>query len=638
MELTGHGLTLALLTRTARQPEAFVTCSDGAMQRVETGSAEIRRIMTQRYIPAYESGKRGSDLPNVYGVTTGFGEFKNSPVSPEEVLQLQSNVLRSHAAGVGGTSDPDDLHNYFPAEVVRTALILRLNTFLKGHSGVRPELALFIRDMINAGVVPLVPTRGSVGSSGDLCPLAHLFVPMLEEAEGGRFCMVTTAEDARCPKGPFFPPTELRERMVSRLNTIAAEHPHLTPSFERIPKPGYKEGLALTNGAAFSTALLALALVDAEALAGIADIAVAMTLEATCGQTRALDEKIHRVRGMRGQCDSATNIRRILNCGERIGSGELLDRAQEVQDVYSVRCSPQVHGASRDALSYAKMIAEAEINAATDNPLFFPGEHDPCDVVRFKERTGEEQYPGDDRAYSAGNFHGQPIGLAADFLAIALAELADISERRTQMLLDKHHNRGLPPCLTYKRSVNSGFMLAQYCAAGLVSENKVLAHPATVDSIPTSANSEDHVAMASIAARKLRTVLANVQSTLAIELMVAAQALEWRALMLQKHELHGTPLLASEDHQRPWEAVGDQFTKANLEARRPAFARVFSQGTYAALDAIRRRVDPLCDDRVLAEDIRVIRRMIEDGTLLGAVERAPGVGCLRPVASLRYAE
>src|SRR5207244_1613217 len=263
---------------------------------------------------------------------------------------------------------------------------------------------------------------------------------------------------------------------------------------------------------------------DAERLADLADAAAALTLEAVCGCTRALDAKVHDARGHAGQIRSAARMRELLE-GSR-----LAERAAAVQDPYSLRCAPQVHGASRDTIAYARTIAEHEINAATDNPLFFPDEGEPFDL-RFRENW-PPSYRGDTRlAYSAGNFHGQPIALAADFLSIALAELANISERRTAMLLDGNHNRNLPQNLTTRPGVNSGLMIAQYTAASLVSENKVLAHPASVDSIPTSANAEDHVSMSTHAARKMGTILANVQHVLAIELLVAAQAIDWRAGM-----------------------------------------------------------------------------------------------------------
>ena len=270
--------------------------------------------------------------------------------------------------------------------------------------------------------------------------------------------------------------------------------------------------------------MLAIGVHDSERLAELADAAAALTMEAMCGCTRALDPKVHDARGQQGQIASARRMRELLE-GSR-----LVERAGAVQDPYSLRCAPQVHGASRDAIAFVRGIAEREINAATDNPLFFPEDGEPWDL-RFRGNW-PSTYRGDSRlAYSAGNFHGQPIAIAADVLTIALAELASVSERRTQMLLDGSHNRRLPPNLTTRPGVNSGLMIVQYTAASLVSENKVLAHPASVDSIPTAANAEDHVSMSTHATRKMRTVLRNAQNVLAIELMVGAQAIDWRVGM-----------------------------------------------------------------------------------------------------------
>src|SRR5438067_5146661 len=332
--------------------------------------------------------------------------------------------------------------------------------------------------------------------------------------------------------------------------------------------------------------MLALGLYDAERLADLADAAAALTLEAMCGCTRALDLKVHEARGHPGQIRSAARMR------ELIAGSRLVERAAAVQDPYSLRCAPQVHGASRDAIAYARTVAEREINAATDNPLCFPAGGAPFDLnVRS---NWPDSYRGDHRlAYSAGNFHGQPIALAADFLGIALAELANISERRTQMLLDADTNRGLPPNLTTRPGVNSGLMIAQYTAASLVSENKVLAHPASVDSIPTGANAEDHVSMSTHAARKMRTILFNAQNALAIELMVAAQAADWRVAMLE-----GVP----EAHDL---ASADEQARAFVDAMQSIdMRRWLGRGTGELYRRIRDVVAPLVEDRPLSDDIR----------------------------------
>ncbi len=620
IELTGEDLTLDDLVRAARDPAARVRCGEQALARVERCAAQIAAI-ARRYRDAYarwREAEEGAEPDFDYGITTGFGEFKDKPVPSEDLEELQRNILLSHSTGVGINDNPDDLANYFSAEIVRATLVIRLNAFLRGHSGVRRELLETVVAMIHRGVVPLVPIRGSLGSSGDLCPLAHLFAVLLGE---GRFYVVESAEDLAHP-----------ERLTLRPAGELFEHLGTEPVL-----PSYKEGLALTNGATFSAAMLALAVCDAEILANVADVTAAMGLEAVCGCARALDPKVHRARGHRGQRDSAGNQRRLL-AGSR-----LLDAAGAVQDAYSLRCSPQVHGASRDAVAYAKMVVRREINAATDNPLFFPGEDPDQPVGSFDlefSANWPAGYSGQRKAsYSAGNFHGQPIGMAADFLAIAVAELADISERRTQMLLDSNHNRGLPANLVTRRGVNSGYMIAQYTAASLVSENKVLAHPASVDSIPTSANVEDHVAMATCAARKLGDVVGNARSVLAIEALSAVQALDWRLFLGAESAASG--LGASQEPRvlRPGAAptAAEFFRRVEAEDRQfrdhldaePAASRAaaLGAGTRCAYLAVRRDVAPLTGDRPLSGEIRTVRLLIgysaetQGSPLLRAVEK-----------------
>ncbi|CAN5345265.1 histidine ammonia-lyase [soil metagenome] len=591
--MTGDALTIEQVTRIARDPAVTVRIADAALTRVRKCREHIEQIVKEYHDSlAAPSGR----ITHVYGVTTGFGEFKDEPVPPEQLVELQQNILLSHSAGAGDSVDEFDPGNYFAPEVVRAALVIRLNTLIKGFSGARVELVNCIAAMINRGVVPLVPTRGSVGSSGDLCPLAHLFVVMLGE---GKFRVVSSKADVA--RG--FRVDELREarELPAHLNLPATA-------------PSYKEGLALTNGATFSAAQLGLAVNDAEVLAGTADVATAMAIEAICGRTRAYDEAIHDARNMAGQRDSAANIRALL------AGSQMSDRAKSLQDAYSIRCSPQVHGATRDAVAYAKMVTLAEINAATDNPLFFPElDRRPCDVQSRLDRGDDPNDLGDERAFSAGNFHGQPIALAADFLAIAVAELADIAERRTQLLLDKNHNRNLPANLISRRGVNSGLMLSQYCAAGLVSENKVLTHPASVDSIPTSANSEDHNAMASIAARKLRTVVSNCQAVLAINVLAGAQAIDWRIGMnispsaptISRNEVG-----AITDKLEAAEAEANRFADAMQDDRREAIAAKLGAGTRSAYRAVRAVSPPLLKDRILERDIRAVRTIVADGSLL----------------------
>ena len=562
--LDGHSLTVQQLAAIARDASVTVRRDPATDARVARSESLIERIV-HNYRRAHESD---TPPPREYGVTTGFGEFKDKPIAPGDLEHLQQNLLLSHSIGVGVNDDPDDMANYFDAEVVRAVLVTRVNAFLQGHSGVRRKLIDILEAMINKNVIPLVPIRGSVGASGDLCPLSHTFVTLLGV---GRFYIAGNAENPRS----------------------AAELPSVLGFSAEEMRPTFKEGLALVNGVNYSAVMLALAAHDAERLADLADAAAAMTMEAMCGCTRALDPKVHDVRGHEGQKHSAARMRELLE------GSKLVERAGAVQDAYSLRCAPQVHGASRDAIAYAKAVAEREINAATDNPLFFPDESEPWDV-RFRDNW-PEGYRGDQRfAYSAGNFHGQPVALAADFLAIALAEFANISERRTQLMLDGNHNRGLPRNLAPRGGVNSGLMIAQYTAASLVSENKVLAHPASVDSIPTSANSEDHVSMSTHAARKLRTVLHNVQSVLAIELITAAQALDWRV---------GLKI----DPTQPRAAMSIQ--ESENQAR--AFAEFRGAEPHVApalrhLYQLVRSVSPaVVDDRPLSDDVRKVRAALK---------------------------
>lgn len=581
--LDGGSLTLEDLARLARDPGVRVDIAPEAIERVRRSRAQIEEVVA-RYREEYAKGEAGRPVLE-YGVTTGFGEFKNLAVAPDDLERLQSNILLSHSVGVGETAHPDNPANWFEADVVRATLAIRLNAFLKGCSGVRVELVETVQAMLNQGIVPLVPIRGSVGSSGDLCPLSHLFAVLLGE---GRYVVVQSPEDVRAPLSGSKPArglaTDLRRQPIV---------------------PSFKEGIGLTNGATFSAALLALAVYDAERLAHVADVGAALALEAVCGCARAFDPRVHAARGLDGQIAAAANIRELVE------GSQLVEKAGAVQDVYSLRCAPAVHGAARDAIAYARKVALAEINAATDNPLFFcgGGEGEPWDWS-FAANWPPD-YDGRQRiSYSAGNFHGEPVGMAADFLAIGLAELANISERRIQMLLDGRQNRNLPGNLIPHRGVNSGLMMVQYTAAGIVSENKVLCHPATVDSIPTSANAEDHNAMSTIAARKARTVLRNVQAVLAIELIVAAQAVEWRVAM------GIDPVKPRPDVPGDWAAADRE--AAELEEKtggdhKERIAASLGKGTGEAYLKVRGLVPTVVRDRVLEGDVRAVRARLEDG-------------------------
>ncbi|MCU1350053.1 MAG: histidine ammonia-lyase [Acidobacteria bacterium] len=564
IRLDGSSLTIEQLVRIARDPSVRVERDPSTNARVAASEALIAEIV-DNYRRAWEAGE---PPPTEYGVTTGFGEFKDKPIAPADLEQLQRNLLLSHSVGVGENTNVDDLSNYYAPEIVRAALATRVNAFLQGHSGVRTRLVDVVEAMLNRGVIPLVPLRGSVGASGDLCPLSHLFSVLLG---AGRF--YTTSD-----------PT-LRD---------ATELPRLLGFDAEEIKPTFKEGLALVNGANFSAAMLALAVQDAERLADTADGCAAIALEAVCGCTRALDAKVHAVRGHAGQIESARRMRELLE------GSTLVERAGAVQDPYSLRCAPQVHGASRDAIAYVRTVAQHEINAATDNPLFFPGEGDPFDL-QFAANW-PEWYHGDRRvAYSAGNFHGQPLALAADFLTIAVCELANISERRGQLMLDGNHNRGLPQNLTTRPGVNSGLMIAQYTAASIVSENKTLAHPASVDSIPTAANSEDHVSMSTWAARKLRTVIANAQAVFALELLIAAQAIEWR-VAFELDPNAKPPKMSIEEA----EAQASRFAE-RVSGKHAGIAPALGTGTREIYLRVRALVAPVLADRQLAEDVRKLR-------------------------------
>jgi histidine ammonia-lyase len=535
---------------------------------VAQSEALIARVV-ENYVASWNSG---GTVPHEYGVTTGFGEFKDKPIAPGDLQQLQRNLLLSHSVGVGDNDNADDLANYYPPEVVRGALATRVNAFLRGHSGVRRKLVEVVQAMLNHGVIPLVPLRGSVGASGDLCPLSHLFVSLLGV---GRFYTMSDRTLRDCSELPALLGFDAEEM-----------------------KPTFKEGLGLVNGANFSATMLALAVHDAEMIANSADGACALTLEAMCGCTRAMDAKVHAERGHPGQIESAQQIRNM------VAESRLVERAGAVQDAYSLRCAPQVHGATRDTIAHVRAIAERELNAATDNPLFFPNESEPFDL-QFSANW-PSGYRGDHRlAYSAGNFHGQPLALAADFLTIAVAELGNISERRTQMMLDGNHNRGLPQNLTTRPGVNSGLMIAQYTAASIVSENKVLSHPASVDSIPTGANAEDHVSMSTHAARKLRSVIANVQAVVAIELMTAAQAVEWR-VAFNFDPTKSAPRLLSFEYA---DAQAHEF-ESRVRGQASTIAAQLGRGTRELYLRIRNAAEPVFEDRPLSDDIRKLRAVV----------------------------
>src|SRR4249920_974592 len=408
------------------------------------------------------------DAP-VYGVNTGFGALADTRVAERDLAELQSAIIRSHAAAAG---DPLD------DATVRAILLLRARTLAAGYSGVRPDLPARLIELLNRNLLPVVPRKGSVGASGDLAQLAHLAQPLIGE---GRL------------RGPGDPP---EGRPAAE---VLAEH-GIEP-LEFAPK----EGLSLVNGTEPMQALLAFSIHDAQMLVIAADVACALSVEALLGTDRPYDERVQALRPHPGQLDSAANLRALLAGSPLLASHRHSRHA--VQDAYCLRCAPQVHGAVRDVLAHARRVIEIELGAVVDNPII----------------------TDDGEVMTTGNFHGEPLAFAADMLAMALSELASISERRVDRMLDPAFSRGLPPFLAPAAGTNSGFMLAQYTAASLVSENKVLAHPASVDSIPTSGKQEDHVSMGWTGVRKLRDVVGNVRACLAVEICCAAQGIDLRA-------------------------------------------------------------------------------------------------------------
>jgi histidine ammonia-lyase len=511
--LVGHPLSLLDLEDVAARMRPVALAAE-ARAKVIRSRAAIDAIATA-----------GDTAPRVYGVNTGFGALSETRISAADVRELQRNLVRSHSTGVG----PD-----LPHVEVRGMMLLRAQVLALGPSGVRQELVDLLVAMLNASVHPRIPAQGSVGASGDLAPLAHLALTLIGEGE------------ACIGAGPFQPSIDALERVGLRPLVLEA-----------------KEGLALINGTQYMASLGTLALLEAERLSVAADIAGAMSLEALKGTSRPFDERLHHVRPHPGQQTVAKNLRVLLADSEIAESHK---DCGKVQDAYSLRCMPQVHGATRDALTWIRAVLEREVNSVTDNPSVFADR-------------------GETEILSGGNFHGQPLALALDLAAMAAAELANISERRVEQLVNPALSTGLTPFLAPpgpKNGLHSGFMIAQVTSASLVSENKVLAHPASVDSIPSSAGKEDHVSMGSVSAKKLREVVRNVRTCLAIEMMTAAAGLDQRA-----------PL-------RP------------------------SRGVAAALQKIRERVRPMTGDRPLHLDIAAVSELIVSGELTGEVERAVG--------------
>lgn len=447
--LDGHHLTLEEVVAVARF-HARVSLSADALSAMARSRAAVEELLREN--------------KPVYGINTGFGSLSRVSIFGEEASLLQNNLILSHAVGCGQP---------LPCEAVRAVMLLRANALCQGYSGIRPELVMTLKDMLNFGVHPVVPEKGSLGASGDLAPLAHVALVMLGYGQAEL-------------QGSVMPGLQAMKTAGLVIHSLQA-----------------KEGLALINGTQATCAVGSLALYDTLQAAQLADIAASFTMEALLGRIDAFDERIHSLRPHAGQQLVARNIRLLCD-----GSSLMQEAGSlRVQDAYSLRCVPQVHGAVRDTLDHVRKVMEIEFNSVTDNPLIFPF---------------------DKAVISGGNFHGEPLAMALDFLGIAAAELAGISERRLERMVNPQLSEGLPAFLVHYSGVNSGMMILQYTAASMVSENKVLAHPASVDSIPSSANQEDHVSMGMTAARKARLIVENTLSVIALEIMAAAQAVELR--------------------------------------------------------------------------------------------------------------
>jgi len=495
--VNGNNLNLEEVIKVARE-DYHVVISEEAVNKINKSRKKVENFI--------------KDEKKIYGVNTGFGKFSDVLISKEETKLLQKNLIITHAVGAGDFLDRD---------IVRAIILLRINALSKGYSGIRLSTIKVLIEMLNKKVHPLVPEKGSLGASGDLAPLSHVVLPMIGLGK--------IEYNGKIYHG--------REGMdLAGIKTI-----ELTA----------KEGLALINGTQVMTAIGALALYDGIKLAKTADIAAALSFEAQRGITTALDKRVHEVRPHKGQIDTADNLLELLkNSNMTTKQGDL-----KVQDAYSLRCTPQVHGATKDALNYIRDKVLIEINSVTDNPIIF-----------------------DETGISGGNFHGQPVALPFDFMSIALAEIANISERRLERLVNPSLSK-LPAFLVEKGGLNNGFMIVQYSAAALVSENKTLSHPASVDSIPSSANQEDHVSMGTIGARKAMEIMKNTRRVLAMEIMCACQGIDLRG------------------------------------------NKGLGKGTKPAYDMVRSKVSKLTEDRELYEDINQCEKLLIDGKILKEVDK-----------------
>jgi histidine ammonia-lyase len=501
--IDGESLTFEQVIAVAygKPGEPRVVISETAKNAVDRSARAVQALLDRGEI--------------AYGITTGFGAFKDKIISREEVEQLQRNIVVSHAVGVGDA---------FDVPTTRAIMLIRANTLARGFSGIRLSTLELILEFLNRGVHPIIPEKGSLGASGDLAPLAHFACVMIGEGEAEYNGETLRGADALVRAG------------LSPV-TLAA-----------------KEGLALTNGTTVMTAVGLIETVKARKLSELADVSGSLSLEALHGTTSAFDERIHAVRPHPRQVDCAANLRDILTGSEFVRDFD----PSNVQDAYTLRCMPQVHGACRDAVLYAEWLLKLELNSVTDNPLIFV-DGDSIEVI------------------SGGNFHGEPLALAFDYLTIALTELGNISERRIMRLTDEASNAHiLPPFLTECGGLNSGFMILQYTAAALCTENKILAHPASVDTIPSSANVEDHVSMGATGALKLRQVAENLETILSLELMCAAQGVDFRKKVLgfDKKLGNGTQDIYNRIRSAVPFIEKDEYLKDHIEAVRDIVANI----------------------------------------------------------------
>jgi histidine ammonia-lyase len=542
--IDGDNLTMEDILDVARHGRR-VQLSSEAVEKVKSSRAWVDKVV--------EEGRL-----TIYGLNTGFGSLAEVNIPYDKVEGLSRNMIMSHSVGVGPP---------LAEEEVRATMLIRANTLAKGYSGIKPGTLGTLLEMLNKGVHPVIPEKGSLGASGDLAPLAHLVLVLSEDADGGE---------------AFY-----------RGERIAAQEAMRKAGIEQVVLEA-KEALALINGSTVSAAIAALALYDADNLAKNAEIALGMTLEAMRGVSDAFHEKVHLARGHEGQIRCAANVLRLVQ------GSELVDSTERVQDAYSLRCAPQVIGAVRDALAFVRLVLAKEINAATDNPLIF------LDLPPSREN----------KAISCGNFHGEPLALAMDMLGMAVASMGNIAERRAFRLLDNTLSAGLPPALVEESGLNSGLMMAQYVAAALVSDNKTLAHPDSVDSIPTCASQEDHVSMSMNAARHAREIIWNVEQIVGIEMLCAAQALDFRRAGLEfsttrwQKDKEGAKVRKIVEYELK---RGKKVNKAGLGA-----------GTKAAYEAIRQEIEHLSNDRTLYPDLDKIATMVHSAQILHAVEDALG--------------